>query len=147
MPHPYAVEADLNLDDRRLVELTDTEQATGVKDAALIARLLEEADALVDERLFARYQTPIPAPIPTTLKYIAADIARFLLFKHRDALNIPEAVQKAYDEAKKRLDEFGDGKVPLNSPRISAPVEWHDTIGHFDSDIDDRVFGRQKDGP
>lgn len=140
----YAVEADLNLSETRLIELTDSESAVGVKDAALIARLQAETDAFIDEHLFAKYAVPLN-PVPVTIKYIAADIWKYRLYTHRETMQVPKTVQDNYNDAVARLREFGNGQAPLSAARVTADSSPSPSGGTFSSDSCDRQYGIAKD--
>ncbi len=141
----YAVEADLNLSDARLVELTDSADAVGEKDDALIARLLVEAEAEVDAALFDKYSVPF-STVPVVIKYITADIWRLNLYEHREVMEVPESVQASADQSRKKLRDYAMGVDSLNAARATAG-DVGSSVGSFSADSDYREFGREKDGP
>lgn len=117
---PYSDEADLNLDDRRLVELTDTELAPGAKNTAVILREGWGANGEIDLKLRRLYIVPIAVAVPSEIRSLHADIWRYRIFKHRDAMNIPDQIAEGYKVAHKTLDMIADRKILLDIPKTAA---------------------------
>lgn len=120
----YSVEADLNLSDERLVELTDSSTAPGVKDETVIAREATRAQALCDLYLRRLYVTPVADPVPEELKLIHAAIWRRRLYGHREVMQVPQNVLDDFQWAFDALKSIGqrDGLI-LDIPKSTvAPV-------------------------
>lgn len=96
-----------------LVELTNRAGGDTI-DAAVVAKALADADALIDPYLAGRYAVPV-SPVPPLLVRLAADIARFLL--HGKAAT--DSVNRAYDNALKLLAEIARGLASL--PGAASP--------------------------
>jgi phage gp36-like protein len=93
-----------------LVMLTDHGSvATGTVDAAVIARALADADALIDGFLKDRYELPL-AEIPPLLSDIAQAVAIWKL--HRTSPD--EKIEKDYKDAQAMLDRISAGRVRLS---------------------------------
>jgi phage gp36-like protein len=141
----YSVEADLNLSEQRLVELTDSEDVVGVKDAVLIERLHVRATSKVDAALYGKYTTPVVPTLPI-LTQLEADLWRYYLYEHREVMDTPKVVQKAFDMAIDLLERYRTGMEHLAGARTHAATDPIPTEGSFSSDSDSRLFGRCKDG-
>ena len=92
----YADEDDLNLDATRLVELTDSAAAPGVKDEALLTRLRVESEAIVNGILAGSGLLPFSSPPPALITFCTAVIWKYRIFVHRDAMSIPAMVADDY---------------------------------------------------
>ncbi len=141
----YAAEADLNLSEQRLIELTDSESAVGTKDAALIARMHTRANSKINAALYGKYAVD-PDDIPPILTEIEADFWRFYLYEHREVMAIPPTVQNAYNYSEKLLEEYRTGTQLLDAPSTVGSDGAASSVGSFSDDSVDRVFGRAKDG-
>lgn len=112
----YAVEADLNLSDQRLIELTDSEAAPGVKDSALLARLETEAEGIVDAMIAGVVVLPFTA-VPPIIKSITAWIWAYRLYRHREVMDVPKSVADDYAMAMALLDKIASsGAIALGIP-------------------------------
>lgn len=141
----YCVEADLNLSDTRLIELTDTEDAVGVKDSTLLALLHVRATSKVDAALYGQYVVD-GDDFPPILTQLEADLWRYYIYEHREVMDVPKVVQFAYERAVELLEKYRTGMELLAAPRRSAATDPIVTGGSFSADSDDRVFGRCRDG-
>lgn len=94
---------------RMLVALTDRGAvATGVIDAAVIARALADTDAMIDSYLAGRYALPL-AEVPPALADIAQALAIWKLHPHQ-----PDAkIELDYKEALRTLREINSGAVRI----------------------------------
>lgn len=113
---PYATQQDLvdRFGADELVQLTNRAGGATI-DAAVVAKALADADALIDPYLAGRYAVPI-SPAPPLLVKLCADVARFFL--HGKAAS--ESVRQAYDDALKMLAEISRGLASL--PGAAAPA-------------------------
>lgn len=149
----YSGESDLNLDPSRLIELTETDQAVGVKDQATMDALSEDAQDFIDAKLRGTYAVPFPdGQVPRPIRRLHARVWRYYLFEHRDALQIPDSIVKDFERASAELDDYGnpDGGAILDAPLASAATGPAPNLGTFSSDVDDpydarRKFGRYRD--
>ncbi len=81
-----------------------------------INKYIENASAIIDAHISVRYATPLNEPIPSIVKRIAAAIVRY------DYHNFDsrERVEDAYREALRFLRYLRDGKIDLNSIKITS---------------------------
>ncbi len=93
----------------RLVELTDRGvPPTGEVDQAVAARALEDASALIDGYLAARYPVPV-APVPEILRRQCAVIAYHLLHVEQ----APNKVVADWRAAVRWLERLAEGRITL----------------------------------
>lgn len=109
----YAVEADLNLDATRLVELTDSAAAPNVKDAVLLARLETEAETIVNATIGGAVTLPF-VTVPPIITFITASIWCYRIYRHREVMDIPKTVQDDYDMAMAMLAKIVDGTIKID---------------------------------
>jgi hypothetical protein len=114
---PYSQRADLNLDEDRLKELTDSAQAVGVTSEELIARLAHRVQSDIDTALRGEYVVPFN-PVPETIRWIHADLWREQLYLHRENMVVPPTVTMAADLARKALLELTEADGPV----LDAPL-------------------------
>lgn len=111
----YSTQDDLNLSDQRLVELTDSVEAPDVPDPALIARLGIRANSRVDGALSKIYITPIVSP-PRIVVDVEATLWKYLIYTHREVMQVPDTVMKEYEWATAQLELWRSGGEPLDAP-------------------------------
>ncbi len=140
----YAAETDLNLSETRKIELTESEDAVGEKDATVIANLQARATAKIDAALFGKYATPV-SPVPAILTEIEADLWRYYLYTHREIMEVPKSVQEDYNYARDLLRQYAEGTMLLDAAHTSSATGPGASAGLFSDDSDARVFGRCKD--
>lgn len=140
----FSVEADLNLSDERLIELTDSADAPGVKDQDVINMLHLRATSKVEAAVYGKYALS-DDDFPPILTQLEADLWRYYLYEHREVMETPAKVQKAYDAAVMLLEKYRTGEEALAAAHVSAATAPSPTGGTFSSDSDNRVFGRAKD--
>lgn len=149
----YSSESDLNLDADRLIELTDTSAAQGVKNQAVVDQASFDAQDAIDDRLLGTYVVPFTGTIPPAIRRLHAKIWKRMLFEHRDAMQVPSTVEADYQKALADLDDYaspGDGgRIIPGAAQLSSRGTSPST-GSFSSDPDSmqpvaRVFGRFKD--
>lgn len=141
----FSNSADLNLSPSRLIELTDSIDAPGVADMAVVENLHLRATSKVEAALYGRYSLD-EDDFPPILTQLEADLWRYYLYQHRERMETPSSVQKAHDDACELLEKYRTGKEALAAAHVSAATEPGYAAGSFSSDSDDRVFGRAKDG-
>lgn len=121
-----------------VLQLSDRD-GNGTADAGVIQQALDDADALINGHLAARYQLPL-ASVPPVLVQYACDIARFLLFK--DAA--PEVVARRYQDALRFLERVASGTISLGvqpAPAAAAPAAAAASAAPVRSFTDDALAG------
>lgn len=138
----YAVENDLNLDATRIIELTDSAAAPGVKDAVLLARLEAEAEAIVNAIIgnsVGAVPVPFVAPIPPIITFCTAAIWAYRIYRHREVMDIPSTVKDDYAMAMDMLKQISAGTIvigPVTSDMSGVPsVESSPPRGWTDRDL------------
>lgn len=144
MPY-YSQREDLNYDEQRLVELTDSADAVGVPDEDLIERLGVEADTTIDGLLAGVYVTPVATPFPAILKYIHADLWRMYLYKHRENMETPAEVLRGFNASMADLRAYFRKDEFLPCARVQSRTAPNVGGGGFSADSCNRIFGRRKD--
>jgi phage gp36-like protein len=81
----------------------------GEPDAVLYARVIADADALIDGYLFGRYALPL-AEVPHLLVDLSQRIALYFAFGQM----APDKVRRDYEDAIKTLTQISQGVVRLN---------------------------------
>jgi phage gp36-like protein len=79
-------------------------------DAALFARVIADADALIDSYLKGRYQLPIAGAVPPVLTDLSQTIA---LYKAHSSV-AGDKIRKDYEDALKTLKDIGSGAARLD---------------------------------
>ena len=112
------------------VRLTD-EAGTGTIDAARLDAALQDAQALVDSYLGARYQVPLSLPAPAPIPTLTFDLAVARLYRGE----LPAGVEAKRDEAVRLLKDLAAGKAAIPvapAPTTTSPapvlVEPHDRL-------------------
>lgn len=77
--------------------------------ASSIADALQDADEEIDSYIAVKYQLPLPS-VPSTLKRVACNIARYRLYFQRPT----EEVENRYKAEIDFLKRVADGKAVLN---------------------------------
>lgn len=133
----YATRQDLiaRYGEPELIQLTDrAEETTDVTDDAMIGVALEEADAEINSYLARRVATPID-PVPAHVRRIAADIARYRLWKD----HAPDYVVRGYTDAVAWLKRAAAGDVALGDSETATTTP---SSGIVQTSAPDRVFSR-----
>lgn len=108
----YAVQADLNLSETRLIELTDSADAPGEIDATVLAACLVEATAIADGILAPAGAGPYTSDdVPPLVTVCTAWIWAYRLYRHREVMEIPEAIKDDYKRAFELLKEMAAGII------------------------------------
>lgn len=141
----YSVEADLNLSEQRLIELTDSEESVGVKDSDLIDLLHTKATNKINAALYGKY-TLDEDDFPPILTELESDLWRYYLYAHRETVEIPKTVQDEYTAATALLERYRTGEELLAGAHTNAVTGPTASGGSFSADSDDRMLGRAKDG-
>lgn len=97
---------------RPLVQLTDRDTPpAGTVNATVLARALDDTDAMINGYVASRYALPL-ASTPATLRDIALAIAFYKL--HRSAPT--EKARDDYRDALKQLADIAGGRLTLDLP-------------------------------
>lgn len=112
----YAVLTDMEqrFGTAELIQQTDL-TGGGVIDAATVSRAIDDATALIDGYLAARYSLPLSVT-PPLLVTLCCDLARYALYV--DAA--PEIVEKRRDQAVATLRDIAAGRVQLDVGQADA---------------------------
>lgn len=108
----YASQADLveRFGEQMIIDLSDrADPPADAIDAAVVARALTDADAVINGYLTARYALPL-ASTPALVRDLALPIACYKL--HRDTVSAK--VLKDYDDALKELVKIASGTIKLD---------------------------------
>jgi len=100
-----------------LKRLTDDQLGQTIDDA-LIQKIIDEVDALMNSYLQYRYNVPL-SPVPEIVQKYASDIVMHYLWL-RWAHD--ESMKAEYDEAIKWLQDIKDGNITLYVPTIEAKL-------------------------
>jgi phage gp36-like protein len=127
----YATSADLvsRYGETEILQLTDR-AGLGVVDELVAAEALDDASAEVDTYLVGRYDLPL-ATTPLVLVRLTCEIARYRLYPEPS-----EAVRRAYEDARRVLEQLAAGKLTLGLPEDSAGTgepDWSDGPGWTDA--------------
>ena len=106
----------------------------GQDDQQKLSSRVQDAEALINGYLGAKYAVPVVGTIPQAIKLLACDIVRYLLWDDR----APEEVRKRYDDAVNRLKDYARGLMVL--PEL--PAAPTNTSGGVDYFAEERVFTR-----
>ncbi len=106
----YCTQSDIEklIPVQELAELTTESGST--PDAAVVTEAIAKADAEIDSYLGVIYAVPLSVP-PARIKALSEDISIYYLYMRRST--IPEARQKAYDNAIAFLQLLAAGKATL----------------------------------
>lgn len=111
---PYATIQDLQdrLGEPRLLQLTDlTDPPTGVPNAVVAQKALDDAQAEIDGYLAGRYALPL-LPAPSVLRVHALTIAHYRLLGQAAS----EIDREDYKSVRAYLERVADGRVALLPP-------------------------------
>lgn len=120
--------------EEELTQLTDQLDLGAIDDVRL-GKALADADDEINTYLASRYTLPLTA-VPTVLKRVAADIARYYLYDDRAT----EQVTKRHSDALRWLREVANGSASLG-PDV-AGVEVDAASGAVEFAGATPVFGR-----
>lgn len=106
----YATQQDLidRFGEEDILQLADRDE-DGAIDAAVTAKALADADALIDGYVGKRHDLPL-AQVPPLLTRLAVDLAYFFLFRTGPT----EDARKAYDAAQRFLRDIASGAAVLD---------------------------------
>lgn len=107
----------------KTVQLTDDE-GLKVINSARVNAAIAAADEIINGYMRGRYTVPL-SPAPGLICGISVDITVFKLYERRFATEMPDSIQKRYDNAIKLLREIQAGTVVLD---IQMPAS---EVGHY----------------
>lgn len=94
-----------------LVEVSDRAAVpTGLIDAALVARAIADADALIDGYLKARYALPLSATPP-----LVKDLSQRVAIYYAHANVASQKIKDDYEQALKQLRDVASGLIALDA--------------------------------
>ncbi len=110
---PYCSQADLEVryGETLLTQLSDRGTAPGSGiDAALFARAIADAEALIDGYLAGRYAVPF-ASVPPLVK----DLAQRIAIHNAHGETVGDKIRADHDAALKQLRDIAGGLITLNA--------------------------------
>lgn len=112
----YATQADLvsRYGETEIIQLSDRAN-TGVIDSGVVEDKLADADAEIEAYLGMRFALPL-AVVPTVLKRVACDIARYHLYDNRAT----DDVVRRYKDAIAFLSALAAGKVSIGIDPVAG---------------------------
>ena len=122
--------------EQELIELTDRAN-TGAIDAAVIGKVLLDANAEIDSYLQGNFSLPL-VTVPPRLIEIAADLARYKLYGARTT----DQVRNRYTDSIKYLQQLVLGNVSLGLDAAGEVVKIASVATVVSSN---KVFGRNGD--
>ncbi len=90
---------------------------SGAIDPTIVAAALQDADEVVNGHIAPRYALPLSPVVPGMIVRIAANVARFYLWKD----GASERVRQGYDDALRDLERIGKGVIRLECAGAEAP--------------------------
>lgn len=131
---PYATQAQLieRFGERMLTDLSDrADPPVGAIDAGVVARALNDTDAVIDGYLAGRYALPL-AEVPPQLVDLALSIAIYKL--HRYAPD--QKVKDDHDAAMKSLGLIATGTIRLPAGGVEPAVAASSGVETVDRERD-----------
>lgn len=126
---PYAVTADLNLSDQRLIELTDSAAVPGVLDEDVLDARLVEAKSMVDSLLAPAGMGPYAdGDVPPIITVITAWIWAYRLYRHREVMEIPQSIKDDYAMALQWLKDIVAGELAVDPEDEEAATAQVPTV-------------------
>lgn len=124
--------------DKDIAQVTDDVLGQTINES-LVAEKCAEASEIVDGFLRGRYTLPLTS-IPSLITSISCDIAIYKLYERRFVLDMPESLQKRYDNAFKLLKSIQAGQLLLGIESIeSGPGSGQYKTNKSSKD---RIFGK-----
>ena len=85
-------------------------------DPALMEEINARAVSEIDSKLRGVYQLPLPEPVDPVITTICGDLMKYFLISMRDAKSMPEAIERLYERAIKKLIRFQNKEDILSIP-------------------------------
>jgi phage gp36-like protein len=124
-----------NIPDVSLIELTD-DNGTGQIENSIVSEAIAYADSTIDGYLRGRYSLPLN-PVPKIIQKISIDIAIYHIYSRRFELEMPEGMQKRYENAVKLLEAIRKGIIELG-------IITQTGTGYYITNkvVEDRIFNK-----
>mgnify|MGYP000002900306 CR=1 FL=1 len=127
-----------NIPDISLIELTD-DNGTGQIENTIVSEAIAYADSTIDGYLRGRYSLPLN-PVPKIIQKISIDIAIYHIYSRRFELEMPEGMQKRYENAVKLLEAIRKGTIELG---ITTQTGQTGTGYYITNKVEeDRIFNK-----
>lgn len=139
----YGTRDDLNLDDVRLAELTDSDQQKGVVNWTRVDVARNDAAGMIDGKLGGIYVVPLQ-PVPRIVVLWERNIARYFLYQRRETMEMPDSIKEDYERALRDLEAEAKDRPTLPCARSQAETPPAPGGGVLE-DVP-RRFGRDRDG-
>ena len=118
-----------------LIQLTDDNEI-GAVDSDVVDGVISQQDELINGYLRGRYDVPLD-PVPGLVASLAIDLCAYAFYCRRAHIEIPEPIEKSYNNALKLLREIQSGTVLLGTETGEASLGTAQSSGPgriFDSD-------------
>jgi len=109
-----------------------------VIDALIVDRALTRATSEIDAAFRNRYVTPL-VTVPEDIRAVAVDMARYFLAGTPGASD--DEIRTRYEDARKTLDAYANGKRQLDAPPVSQPASGQIVISAKSSVFGDGALG------
>ncbi len=122
----YAVAADVTdrfESDAALAYLTDTADTTGASDTTRVNEGIKHGEGFINSYLATMYEVPVDVSADTALAAFLKNMTIDLVIYHlvrRPGAEIPDQVQRLYDNVVAWLKDFADGDAVL--PATATPA-------------------------
>lgn len=141
----YSATADILkvMSEPELVQLSNDDAAATTADETNVAQAITDADEIIDGFVRGRYGVPL-SPVPGLIKKLSVDIAVYHLWMRRRRAEMPEGIEKSYQNAVKLLEKIQQGKVLLSASELESGAETADGSGDIrvNKTADDRLFNK-----
>lgn len=136
----YATVADMTFRYQRsnLDRLTSSKTDSGMPDDTVIVTALNDAAAIMDSYIVARYTLPLTVA-PATLPQICCVIAWYFMMD----MQANEQATQRYKDAIRWLEGVRDGKIPLGTDTTGSAPEGENLVQVVS---DQPVFSRKQQG-
>lgn len=115
----YATQADIPIDGRSLINLTD-DAGTGAVNVDVLNAAIGRADRTIDAYLRGQYIVPFD-PVPPEVRSLSADLTWYLLEQRRTM--VTEASRQAHQDALRMLKDLQSGRAVLSTAGQTSSIE------------------------
>ncbi|WP_075321260.1 DUF1320 domain-containing protein [Histophilus somni] len=130
-----------------LIKLSNDDYRATEVDMATLALAIQTATERIDATLRSRYRLPL-TDVPTLLRSHALTLARYWLYGRRPEMDMPETVEKTYQQAIKELEQIANGRLHLGvagfSDKQEEPSEQHNQGDLLKDSGEYQVKGRKR---
>ena len=99
--------------EKELIDLTD-DAGTGEADTDIAAGIITDAADEVNSYIQARYTVPLVS-VPRFISQLTIDIAIYRLYKRRFAMEMPDSLERSYQNALKNLRLIQKGDLTIGA--------------------------------